>query len=55
MDMNGEIHPKAKNLWYSLSRSLVGGDRTSLDTLERRLVVSAPAENWTMIPRLSSQ
>jgi len=26
MEMNGEIHPKAKSLWYSLSRSLeVGG------------------------------
>jgi hypothetical protein len=37
-------------------RRLGGGkNRTSLDTLERRQVVSAPAENWTMIPRLSRQ
>jgi len=57
--MCGEIHPHARSLWYSLSRGPwrggEGGNRTSLDTLERRQVVSAPTENWSMIPRLSSQ
>jgi len=37
MEMSGEIHPQARNLWCSLNRWLEGGgNRTNLDTLVRR-------------------